>query len=272
MSHLHLLWDVLKFWSHAWGAVMRPLLEDLGILSIAFAFVAFVVRYGELRWGKKTHNDAIRESVQYFKDNVWTPLKALVALYILGSVFLGPYQIHEQDLKKTMDRDELAAKVKNLENQLQFAQNNLDVSSPAANNAMYMMQAFRGYRGMIGGFKPVSCQIRLTAPPESNQIAMTVSAFSIQVTNCATFGPFDMNNSPDEERDTITGMVAGSIVFHSRRNDKAAFALYDNLSNLLPLKRSYDVPAGSPDHYIWLQFGPGVKWNGQRFMRPARSP
>ncbi len=76
--------------------------------------------------------------------------------------------------------------------------------------------------------------------------------------------PLPTSDSPDEERDAVTGMVSGVIVFHSRRDDKAAFALFDNLSSLLPLKRSYEIPKGSPENFVWLQFGPNVQWNSQR--------
>ncbi len=75
------------------------------------------------------------------------------------------------------------------------------------------------------------------------------------------------SDSPDEEREAVTDMVSGVIVFHSRRDDKAAFALFDNLSSLLPLKRSYEIPKGSPENFVWLQFGPNVQWNNQR-IRP----
>jgi hypothetical protein len=175
--------------------------------------------------------------------------------------------MHEQDKFKITDRDSLSHEVKDLQQQLELAKNDLDVSSPAANNLMYMLQAFRGCRGAIGGFKPISCLVRLTAPPDSGPIPGTVAQFSIQVTNCRTFGPMSSTDSPDEERDTITGMVPGAIVFHSRKDDKAAFALFDNLSNLLPLKRSYDVREGSPDNFIWLEFGPNVQWNSQKIRQ-----
>jgi hypothetical protein len=81
-------------------------------------------------------------------------------------------------------------------------------------------------------------------------------------------------NSPDEERDTVNGMVPEIIVFHARRDDKAANELYVRLGNYLPLKRSFDVPQGSPQNFVWLQFGPRVKWNSQRMamLRVAPSP
>ena len=271
MDNIHLLWDVPIFWWHAWGAVVRPLSTNLGIAGMAFTLCIVVVRYIEYRWKKKNHNEALRESWDFVHDNFLTPLYAYVALFLVLGFALGPYKVHEQDRLKVIDRDSLSQEVKNLQAQLEFNKNNLDVSSPAANNLMYMLQAFRSYRGQLGGFRPISCMVRITAPSDSGPIPSAVSQFSIQVTNCQTFGPMPTSDSPDEERDTVTGMVPNVIVFHSRRDDKAAFSLFDNLSNLLPLKRSYEVPKDSPENFIWLQFGPNVQWNSEK-IRPRLAP
>lgn len=269
MSHFHLLRDVPIYWWHAWGAVVRPLAEDLGILGLLFALCVVGVRYAEHRINKKPHREAVRETWDFFHDNFLTPFLAYIALFLVLGFALAPYKVHEQDTRQIADRDSLSNQVQELTKQLDAARENLDVRSPAANNLMYMLQAFRSYRGMLGGYKPISCLIRLTAPSDSGPIPSAVAQFSIQVTNCQTFGPMSTSDNPDEERDTVTGMVAGVIVFHSRRDDKAAFALFDNLSNLLPVQRSYEVPKGSPENFVWLQFGSNVQWNSQR-IRPAR--
>jgi hypothetical protein len=264
VSHFHLLWDVPIYWWHAWGAVVHPLCTDLGIIGLAFVGCTIVVRYIEHRCKKKSHSEAVKESWDYFHDNIMTPVLAYLGLFFLLGFALGPYEIHEQDAAKIADRNSLVKQVNDLQGQLQLARNNLDVSTPAANHLMYLLQAFRGYRAMLGGFNPISCQVRITAPPDSGQIVSTIAQFSIQVTNCNTFGPMITSSDPDEEKDTVTGMIPGVVVFHARRNDKAAFQLYDNLSTLLPLKRSYEVPVGSPQNFIWLQFGSHITWNGER--------
>jgi hypothetical protein len=262
-----LLRDVPIFWWHAWGAVARPLAEDLGIFGLLLALCIVGARYAEHRLSKKPHREAVNATWDYFHDNFLTPFWGYIALFLVLGFALGPYKVHEQDTQKVANRDLLSNQVQELTKQLNAARDNLDVRSPAANNLMYMLQAFRSYRGMLGGYKPISCLVRLTAPPDSGPIPSTLSQFSIQVTNCTTFGPMLTGQSPDEERDALTGMVPGVIVFHSRRDDKAAFALFDNLSSLLPLKRSYEVPKGSPENFIWLQFGSDVQWNSQR-IRP----
>jgi hypothetical protein len=264
MSHFHLLWDVPIYWWHAWGAVVQPLAENLGILGLFFALCVIGVRYLEHRLNKKPHREALGASWEFFHDNLLTPFLAYIGLFLVLGFALGPYKVHGQDTLKVADRDSLSNQVRDLTKQLNAARNNLDIHSPGANNLMYMLQAFRSYRGMLGGYKPISCSIRLTAPANSGPIPSTVAQFSIQVTNCTTFGPMPTSDSPDEERDAVTGMVPEVIVFHSRRGDKAAFALFDNLSSLVPLQRSYEVPKGSPENFIWLQFGPNVQWNSQR--------
>jgi hypothetical protein len=242
---------------------VRPLAEDLGLLGLLLALCIVGVRYAEHRLNKKPHGEAVNATWDFFHDNFLTPFLAYIALFLVLGFVLGPYKVHEQDILKVADRDSLSKQVQELTKQLNAARDNLDIHSPAANNLMYMLQAFRSYRGMLGGYKPISCLIRLTAPPNSGPIPSTVSQFSIQVTNCPTFGAMPTSNNPDEERDAVTGMVSGVIVFHSRRDDKAAFALFDNLSSLLPLKRSYEIPKGSPENFVWLQFGPNVQWNNQ---------
>ena len=209
MEYIHLLWDVPRFWWHAWYVIVRPLFTALGIVGIAFTACIVVVRYIEHRWNKKTHTEALTASWDFVHDNFLTPLYAYIALFLVLGFTLGPYKVHEQDRMKIADRDSLSGQVQKLREQLETAKNNLDVHSPAANNLMYMLQAFRRYRGMLGGFKPMSCQVRITAPSDGGPIPSAVAAFSIQVTNCTTFGPMDTNGSPDEERDVVLPAKTG---------------------------------------------------------------
>jgi len=117
MSHFHLLWDVPIFWWHAWGAVVLPLIEDLGILGILFAIFTFLVRYSELRRKKKSHADAVRESKEYFKDNVWTPLKTYFYLFLILGFAIGPYELFQRDEQRLADYKSLKSRVEDLRNQ-----------------------------------------------------------------------------------------------------------------------------------------------------------
>ena|ERR1700674_5470372 len=117
MSHVHLLWDVPLFWWHAWTAVMRPLIEDLGIFGILFSICAFLVRYIEHRWKKKSHAEAFEESKEFFHDNVWTPLKTYLALLLLLGFALGPYEIFQQDERRLASYESLRRQVDHLKDQ-----------------------------------------------------------------------------------------------------------------------------------------------------------
>lgn len=100
-------------------------------------------------------------------------LDSIFGFYCIVSrigLVLGPYKVHVRDTLKVADRDSLSNQVQELTKQLNAARDNLDIRSPAANNLMHVLQAFRSYRGMLGGYKPISCQIRLTAPPDSGPI------------------------------------------------------------------------------------------------------
>ena len=60
MPHIS-LWDVLKFWWHAWSAVGLSLIEDLGKAGIALAFFSFLVRYAQIPMGKENALGSVRE-------------------------------------------------------------------------------------------------------------------------------------------------------------------------------------------------------------------
>jgi hypothetical protein len=101
-----------------------------------------------------------------------------------------------------------------------------------------------------------------------------VAQFSNSISGCFTFGPDEnLSLNPDLEKRAMNGMVPGTIVFHAAREDRAANELFMRLGNLLPLKRSFEVPSPSErariysipnpgrEDVIWLQFGTNVQWN-----------
>jgi len=108
-SHINLIWEVPKFWWHAWGAVVLPLIEVLGLAGIVLPLCAFVVRYFEERRKKKSHAEADGNSKQYFRDTVWTPLKTFIILFLLLGFSVGPYEIHYQDEQKIKADESSAA-------------------------------------------------------------------------------------------------------------------------------------------------------------------
>lgn len=117
MSHIHLLWDVPIFWWHAWGAVLWPLIEGLGVLGILFAACSFLARYMEHRWKKKSHSEALKASKEFFHDNVGTPFLTYVVLFLLLGFALGPYEVFQRDEQRVVNYESLEIHLHDLENQ-----------------------------------------------------------------------------------------------------------------------------------------------------------
>jgi hypothetical protein len=159
------------------------------------------------------------------------------------------YDDHQSLVAK---RGELALKNADLALQVDNEKNTLA-------NMMELQRAFISYRREIGFSTP--CHISFTAPPDSMEFCITVAQLATQASQCVPFGPesFDMN--PDAEREAMNGMVPGVVVFHIARGEGTQ--LFVSLENSLRLKLSYEIPSGSPEHFVWLQFGSQTKWNSQ---------
>jgi hypothetical protein len=71
----------------------------------------------------------------------------------------------------------------------------------------------------------------------------------------------DNRADPELERRATAGAIAGEVIFHARRSDKAADQLFGDLGSEFRCRRSFEVPDKSPKHFIWLQFGENVIWN-----------
>jgi hypothetical protein len=262
------------FWRHAWAAVMWPLAEYLGLIGILFSCCTVVVRYVERRRENKTHAEAMTSALDYFRDVAWTPLLTFLALFLISEFLVGPYAVYVQDQAQLrQDREKIGRLTqdnKELQTAIDLKRNFLEIHDPVFSNTVYLLQAFRAYYYGIGGTR-IPCQIEITSPPDGGPLPMLIGQLSIQADNCGTFGPMDGNMNPDVEKITNEGMIPGVVVFHAARDDKAADTLFGNLASLVPLKRSYSLPAPNgiappvdpQEHQIWLQFGPNVKWNNQ---------
>jgi hypothetical protein len=196
-----------------------------------------------------------------WKQDAWVALRVIVVVTVLvyGPIFLY------QGIVRTIYNDrqlavQLAQQNTELSAKLEKKRHSLDTTDPVFPNTIYLLQAFSIYRHALGG---APCQIKVTAPPESQAMANMVAQFSNSVSSCNTFGPLETRTNPDVEKETMDGMVPDLIVFHAARNDRAADQLFNGLGNQIQLKRSYEIPAGSPKHFVWLQFGTRTKWNSE---------
>jgi hypothetical protein len=158
-----------------------------------------------------------------------------------------------------------------LKKELDLRKNTISTSDAVFPNIIYLLQAFDVYRHYRKG---APCVLYITATTKDSGISSAVAQFSNSVSDCFTFGPLPAGN-PDIEKMASDRAVTGKIVFHASKTDIAANQLFDRLSNLLPLTRSFDLPKQTKELYalppsvknerlVWLQFGDNVKWLSQR--------
>lgn len=170
-------------------------------------------------------------------------------------------EVHQQGLATTGDiqgsltaqLDTLKLENASLKNELERKRHYLDTNDPAFHDMVEVANAFRSWRAMIGWSAP--CQIKITAPNETQALAMTVSALSNMAANCAVFGPSPTGTSPDVDKETFAGMKPDKLLIHAPRSDRAANELEMRLMGLFQVARSYDTPSDSPSNFVWLQFG-----------------
>jgi hypothetical protein len=179
------------------------------------------------------------------------------------------YEDHEWFVKANQT---LARGNSELTNELDIRRHAMVTTDPVFPNTIYLLLAFAGYRKAHNGGP---CVIMFSAPAGSNAMPSMVAQFSNSVSGCTTFGPMDASADPDVEARARNGMIADKIIFHAARENQAADRLFTNLSNLIQLKRSYELPSApersrlyripnqGQEDLIWLQFGPDVKWNEQ---------
>jgi len=192
----------------------------------------------------------------------------LIGVFLIALGIFIVRAVYDDHQELVTENKNLSATNANLKAQLEDRKNNLSTTDPVFPNLVFMVRTFSIYKEALNG-EP--CAIEVTSPPESASIAKVMAQFAHSATNCYTFGPEDTPVDADAEKHITDGMVSETIVFHAAKDDKAADALFNNLSNQIAMQRSYDLPPirdrQIPDHVhvraIWLQFGPNVKWNSE---------
>ena len=189
---------------------------------------------------------------------------AMWAVFCVRTVYADHTQfvaLHAEDTKRIADE----------ETQVKFYQHNISTHDPVFSNLIYLLQDFAVFRNNVHG---ETCVVRITAPEQSQPLASAFAQFSVNTSNCPTFGPDELfDRNPDLKGETLNGMVPDAIVFHAARDDRAANELFSRLSNQVKLVRSYNLPsvhdyqtpAGGYAHTVWLQFGSQVKWNSELY-------
>ena len=165
---------------------------------------------------------------------VLTVAIAMWAIFFVRTVYADHMQfvaLHTHDAKRIADAEAKAT----------FYQHNISTHDPVFSNLIYLLQDFAIFRNSVHG---ETCVVRITAPEQSQPLASAFAQFSVNTSNCPTFGPDELyDRNPDLKGETLNGMVPDAIVFHATRDDRAANELFSRLSNQVKLVRSYSLPS-----------------------------
>lgn len=136
-------------------------------------------------------------------------------------------------------------------------------SDPSLESTNNTQKAFIKLNKAIGN--DPNCLIRITALDDTRKMAsdfrtIVASALTAANSKCKVEGPYSFDYNPDMEKEAKDGAIPGRILFHAARNQTWADNFFGALDFVVPVKRSFDVPKGSPPAFVWLQFGSGLKW------------
>jgi hypothetical protein len=238
------IWFVLSFWqAYVTGGIL------IAIMSIWERYHKRSISWNKFRW-----IFIVFLFVSFF--NAWHDQKN-IATRAQETVKKNNESLISQ---KTVFENEIAKLNANLND----ATNNLNVSSPAFQNAIGVLRSFMSYRRSIGPSTP--CMILTTSTQDSRAIDQTVIGLAVPGSNCSNGDLQNIGVKPwDIDKESIKGLVFGKLVLHALPETKGADRLVDDLSNFIQTTRSYEIPKllKPSQNIIWLQFGEGTKWNTQ---------
>jgi hypothetical protein len=232
----------------------------LGYFSpLLVAVLWFVFEYKGSWWRPSVVMATLREAIRKYG---WSGLRAIICVYGIIFFVAAIKEVWKDHRFLVLQAATLADSNSKLETKLRDRTNILEKRDVAFDNMVGIFGAFLLFRQSIGADAP--CQINLTAPQESQTMASTISVLVwIAASRCHVLGPWPLN-TPEFEYEATHGMAKDAVVLHMPKGFKNEVAIYDAIGARLRLKRSYEMPLGSPENTIWLQFGTGKQWNNQQ--------
>jgi len=183
-------------------------------------------------------------------------LAAALVLYLVHFFFLTPKRLYEEQLA-------IANSVPRLEAELEAKRHALSTTDPAFHNMHDVVRMFMSYRRAIG--YDASCRILFTATTkEGKELIGIVMPLAVLGSNCSN-GDLQNIGVRSEEVGKVesSGEISGVVNLHAPPEAKGVDQLVSNLGSYIQVRRSYSLPRPADDNVMWLQFGPGVKWNSQ---------
>jgi hypothetical protein len=253
--------------------------------TTTLGFIVWTIALSAVGWGANVASNwyglkrekADRPLHQAFRGSLRSGVflaVGITGLVVISFVVFVVRTIYDDHLTLVGERNVLINTNAALTKELELRKHSMVTNDPVFPNTIYLLQAFQIFRHAQGG-KP--CVVMVSAPPEGSSMASMVAQFTNSVSGCVTFGPMNSTIDPDVETRARKGMIPDIIVFHAARDHMAADQLFGHLGNLMPLKRSYElpspvertrlysIPAQGQEDLIWLQFGTNVQWNSARF-------
>lgn len=106
-----------------------------------------------------------------------------------------------------------------------------------------------------------SCLMQITAPRENREVAALLTKLG---GNFCQVNWIDNPTTPEEE--VLQGSIRDALLIHMAK-DPLRDGFVTGMGNTFTVRRSYELPAGSPDGLVWIQIGQGAPWRKD----PAKS-
>jgi hypothetical protein len=234
------------------------------------------------RWKSKLAVGVVGAIVGLFlQQDLWTNAKnALagtllgIAFFAIGDLFRVPWLIYKRTLKQEKAVRHLGFAILGLSVLGMILAGLLYLTAPhwMPTKHRYALSTqdsqYPGFANTLHIFKNLAaltpnkkCLVRLTAPPENREVLAILQNFASNFCDIET--PFN-SAAPIEE--ILDGSVNDAIVVHmakegsSKESSPRELTFMNDMGNVFSVRRSYELPSGSPNGLIWLQIGRGYPW------------
>jgi hypothetical protein len=124
----------------------------------------------------------------------------------------------------------------------------IDPNDPQYYNVSNTLGAFQ----TLASTSP-ACLVRVTAPFENRGIGDALSRLGAVYCKLDNAPP----NPAEPQQDVLKGAVDNGVVIHMAKEPQPRDGFVIDLRNIFSVKRTYDLPPGSPPDLIWIQIGRG---------------
>jgi hypothetical protein len=268
----------LNLLSRSWDAMIRATgTTTLGFVvwTLLIAAVGWAATIA-VKWLKLKRSKTSSPLRAAMRDSIWEGVFTAVGITIVVIAAFCVFAIRTvyDDHQSPAVQSQTLIRLNMLENvEIQKRKTHIYPTEPVFSNMNSLLMAFDIYRHARHG-EP--CVIWISVPPNATStLSSEVAQFSNSVSDCFTFGPFTFDTDPDHVKESLTGMIPDSVVFHVSRGDKAGLQLAGQLQGLFKIQVNYEPlpnpsshyrlnpPVAGKEHIVWLQFGTEVQWNSE---------